>query len=140
MSGNQTELKNTIELTAVSAAPNLLQQNSTGNQIAVDLAVSADHLQQAHISPTPQSPQQSSIGEPPAADRASVVARSRSVRFFDGLFHDHSHPHHEHHKADEDLPGYSDPSVAPIMAGVKAGISKAAPFAFLNYILLLTIL
>ncbi len=69
-----------------------------------------------------------------------LTARSGHVRFFDILFHDHSHPGYEHHKPDEDLPGYKDSAVASIMAEVKAGISKAAPFAFLNYILLLTIL
>jgi hypothetical protein len=69
-----------------------------------------------------------------------MASRSGHSRFIDILFHDHSHPHHEHHKPDEDLPGYKDSAAASIMAEVKAGISKAAPFAFLNYILLLTIL
>jgi hypothetical protein len=102
----------------------------------------------------PKSPMtpQVSVDEPPAASlslppgppatgrSSSVVARLASVRFFDILFHDHSLTNHEHHKADEDLPGYRDPSVAPILAAVKGGLSKAAPFAFLNYLLLLTIL
>jgi hypothetical protein len=69
--------------------------------------------------------------------------------------------HHDHSEAeaeeDADLPAYDDgtlpslyycntitryddPKVAPMLAAVKGGLKKAAPFAFLNYIFLLTIL
>jgi hypothetical protein len=84
--------------------------------------------------------QQISADGPAAADPPAVSTRAAPVRFVDTLFHDHSHPPHDNHAADDDLPSFRDPSVAPILAAVKGGISKAAPFAFLNYLLLLTIL
>ena len=102
------------------------------DQTAIELSA----LAQPKSSPAPQIRADS----PAAADPPAVAARSTPVRFFDSFFHDHSHPHQNNHNADDDLPGYRDPAVAPILAAVKGGISKAAPFAFLNYLLLLTIL
>ena len=38
------------------------------------------------------------------------------------------------------LPGYKDPAIAPIVQKVVAGFKAAAPWAFVNYSLLLVIL
>ncbi len=123
--GNST----TIELTAISALA----------------AATSPHISsQTESTPAPE-PQKildafPVASAPPSSDRPSIAPSASPARFFDSLFHDHSHPHHDQHEIDEDLPGYKDAAVAPVIAAVKGGFSTAAPFAFLNYLLLLTIL
>ena len=123
--------------------PHLHQRHA--QHVAAPAAVSyAPHAHINHVSQVPvriaEVLETVDAGNETAAKPHAPAPSSASapVRFFDALFHHHGHP--DRVEEDDNLPGYQDAAVAPIMAGVKGGIKKAAPFAFLNYIFLLAIL
>lgn len=116
----------TSSLVQVQAAapPTDVHSPASVSSTSVAIAQSAQHAAVAAHSPSP------AASPPPAS--------AHPHRWLDNIFHHHEHP--EIPAEDADLPEYDAPAVAPLMAAVKGGIKAAAPFAFLNYLLLLTIL
>jgi hypothetical protein len=85
-----------------------------------------------------QSAQHAVAAASPPTSAAAPSLASLIPHFFDSILHHHQRP--ELMAEDADLPDYDAPAVAPLWAAVKGGIKAAAPFALLNYLLLLTIL
>ena len=135
-----------IELGDLSAAPVHQRETKFDVQVPFDAPPPQFPPAAANVHVAPSS-LDASVAITPAALAAASQPTSAAppptsavARFIDAIFHHHPPQGDAPVAEDADLPDYDSPAVAPLVAAVKAGIKAAAPFAFLNYILLLAIL